>query len=214
MPSFRSTSPEILTSGAVSFKTFNIALPKVKRTLRATTKAEKLDVLRNHGIEIADGLKLEEAFQSLKSEYIGRQLMGATVVTGAGMWALQGNLTGNGPQNSGERKRMISMGWEPNSIKNPITGKWHSYKGFEPFASLMGLTADVVYEVANQWNKIFDILLPSISYRILEMLYDSRVLINKSIYAEYKKTKGEKIYITFKKEDLIFFDSLCENFFT
>tara|TARA_B100001996_G_scaffold186627_1_gene142781 strand:- start:1870 stop:2832 length:963 start_codon:yes stop_codon:yes gene_type:complete len=26
--------------------------------------------------------------------------------------------------------------------------------------------------------------------------------------------KGEKIYITFKKEDLIFFDSLCENFFT
>ena len=46
---------------------FNVQLPKVKRTLRATTKAEKLDVLRNHGIEIADGLKLEEAFSSPSS---------------------------------------------------------------------------------------------------------------------------------------------------
>jgi hypothetical protein len=40
---------------------------------------------------------------------------------------------------------MISMGWEPNSIKNPITGQWHSYKGFEPFDSLLGLVGDAVY---------------------------------------------------------------------
>ncbi len=125
---------------------FNVALPKVKRTLRATTKAEKLDVLRNHGIEIADGLKLEEAFQSLKSEYIGRQIMGTTLVMGTGLWALQGNMTGNGPQDGAERQRMLRMGWQPRSIKNPITGEWRSYEGFEPFASLMGLTADIVYQ--------------------------------------------------------------------
>jgi|10_taG_2_1085330.scaffolds.fasta_scaffold00402_12 hypothetical protein len=126
---------------------FNVALPKVKRTLRATTKAEKLDVLRNHGIEIADGLKLEEAFQSLKSEYIGRQIMGSTLVMGTGLWALQGNMTGNGPQDGAERARMLRMGWQPRSIKNPITGEWRSYEGFEPFASLMGLTSDVVYQM-------------------------------------------------------------------
>ena len=126
---------------------FNVALPKVKRTLRATTKAEKLDVLRNHGIEIADGLKLEEAFQSLKSEYIGRQIMGSTLVMGTGLWALQGNMTGNGPQDGAERARMLRMGWQPRSIKNPITGEWRSYEGFEPFASLMGLTSDIVYQM-------------------------------------------------------------------
>ena len=93
-----------------------------------------------HGLENSD-----EAFRTLKSEYIGRQLMGGAVVTGAGIWALEGNLTGNGPQSAGERKRMISMGWEPNSIKNPITGQWHSYKGFEPFDSLLGLVGDAVY---------------------------------------------------------------------
>ena len=114
--------------------------------MKATTRAEKLDVLKNHGIEIADGLKLEEAFQSLKSEYIGRQIMGSAVVMGVGLWALEGNVTGNGPQDGAERARMQRMGWVPRSIKNPITGEWRSYEGFEPFASLMGLTADIVYQ--------------------------------------------------------------------
>ncbi len=113
---------------------------KVRKVFTADTPQEIAEVLMEHGLENSD-----DAFRTLKSEYIGRQLMGASVVTGAGIWALNGNLTGNGPQNAGERKRMISMGWEPNSIKNPITGEWHSYKGFEPFDSLLGLVGDAVY---------------------------------------------------------------------
>jgi len=113
---------------------------KVRKVFTASSKQEIAEVLIDHGLEVSD-----DAFRTLKSEYIGRQLMGAAVVTGAGIWALEGNLTGNGPQSSGERKRMISMGWEPNSIKNPVTGAWHSYKGFEPFDSLLGLVGDAVY---------------------------------------------------------------------
>ena len=113
---------------------------KVRKVFTASSKQEIAEVLMEHGLENTD-----DAFRTLKSEYIGRQLMGGMVVTGAGMWALEGNLTGNGPQNAGERKRLISMGWEPNSIKNPITGKWHSYKGFEPFDSLLGLVGDAMY---------------------------------------------------------------------
>ena len=113
---------------------------KVRKVFTASTRQEIAEVLMEHGLENTD-----DAFRTLKSEYIGRQLMGASVVTGAGIWALEGNLTGNGPVNAGERKRMISMGWEPNSIKNPITGEWHSYKGFEPFDSLLGLVGDAVY---------------------------------------------------------------------
>ena len=96
---------------------------KARKVFTASSKQEITEALMDHGLEVTD-----DAFRTLKSEYIGRQLMGGAVVTGAGIWALEGNLTGNGPQNAGERKRMISMGWEPNSIKNPITGAWHSYK--------------------------------------------------------------------------------------
>ena len=113
---------------------------KARKVFTASTKQEIAEVLMDHGLENSD-----DAFRTLKSEYIGRQLMGASVVTAAGIWALEGNLTGNGPQSAGERKRMISMGWEPNSIKNPITGQWHSYKGFEPFDTLLGLVGDAVY---------------------------------------------------------------------
>ena len=125
---------------------FNVQLPRVKNVLKAQTKSEKLAALAEHGIEIKEGLKLEEAFQSLKSEYIGRQIMGTSLVMSVGLWALEGNVTGNGPQDGAERQRMMRMGWQPLSIKNPITGEWRSYKELEPFSSIMGLTADVVYQ--------------------------------------------------------------------
>ena len=123
-----------------------LALPKVKRVMRAVTKQEKLAVLAEHGIAKEVGRDMDLAFDTLKSEYIGRQIMGNTVAMGAGIWALQGNLTGSGPQDGAERARMMRMGWQPFSVKNPITGEWRSYKGFEPFAQILGLTADVVFQ--------------------------------------------------------------------
>jgi len=115
-------------------------MTKARKVLSAQTVQEMTEALMEHGLEYSD-----EAFATLKSEYIGRQIMGGAVVTGAGIWALEGNLTGNGPHSHGERKRMMDMGWQPLSIKNPITGEWHSYKGFEPFDSLLGMVGDAVY---------------------------------------------------------------------
>ena len=113
---------------------------KARKVLSAQSIGEMTEALAEHGLEYSD-----EAFATLKSEYIGRQLMGGAVVTGAGLWALEGNLTGNGPHSAGERKRMQDMGAKFNSIKNPITGEWHSYKGFEPFDTMLGLVGDIVY---------------------------------------------------------------------
>ena len=120
------------------------ALTKARRTLGARTKAEKLAALAEHGLDSMTDL--DTAFATLKSEYIGRQIMGSSVVMGVGLWALEGNMTGAGPQDAAERRRMMSMGWKPWSIKNPITGEWRSYQGLEPFDKLMGLTADIVYQ--------------------------------------------------------------------
>ena len=119
------------------------ALTKARRTLGAKTRQAKLEALAEHGLDNMKDLDL--AFDTLKSEYIGRQIMGSTVVMGVGLMALEGNITGAGPQDDAERRRMMSMGWKPWSIKNPITGEWRSYQGFEPFDKLMGLTADIVY---------------------------------------------------------------------
>ena len=137
------------------------AWTKARKVLSAETVAEMTEALAEHGIEYSD-----EAYAALRSEYIGRQLMGGAVVTGAGLWALEGNLTGSGPHQAGERKRMMSMGWQPNSIKNPTTGKWHSYKGFEPFDTMLGLIGDVVY-YSNRLDQSFtDQMFQKISFSI------------------------------------------------
>ena len=120
------------------------AMTRARRTLGARTRQQKLAALAEHGIDATQDADL--AFQSLKSEYIGRQIMGSTVVMGAGLWALEGNLTGNGPQDAAERSRMMSMGWHPNSLRDPISGQWKSYRGFAPFDSLLGMVGDVVYQ--------------------------------------------------------------------
>ena len=96
----------------------------------------------SHGYKAGDMV----AFEALKSEYVGRQIMGSAVTMGAAIWALEGNLTGSGPGNEAQRRAMQRMGWEPFSIRNPMTGEWHSYQGLEPFDTFLGLVADIVYQ--------------------------------------------------------------------
>jgi hypothetical protein len=69
--------------------------------------------------------------------------MGAGIVMAAGMFAVNGNLTGNGPHDAAEKKDMMRLGWKPLSIR--LNGEWYSYRGFEPFQQILGLVADVTY---------------------------------------------------------------------
>ena len=117
-------------------------LTKAQRVFRATSEDDILKVLTEHGFKEID----MNAFKALKSEYLGRQIMGASLVSGTMLMAANGMLTGNGPQDAAERRRLKEIGWQELSIKNPFTGKWHSYKGFEPFAGILGLSADFVYQ--------------------------------------------------------------------
>ena len=127
-----------------------LAIGKARKTFEAVTPAMKDAVLREHGITEFS----EVAFQALKNEYRGRQLMGAGVVMAAGMFAVNGNLTGNGPHDSNEKKDMMRLGWKPLSIR--INGTWHSYRGMEPYQQILSLIADAVYindRVDQAWSE-------------------------------------------------------------
>lgn len=143
-----------------------LAVGKSRKVLNAATKAEIDEVLADHGMT-GQGMA---AFNALKGEYIGRQAMGSAVTAGALMMAFNGNLTGNGPQDDAEKRRMIAMGWQPLSIKDPISGEWRSYQGFEPFDTFLGLAGDMMYHlqrvdqsVTEDW---FRALSASISHNI------------------------------------------------
>ena len=147
------------------------ALTKARRVIGAKTSEQKIAALLEHGIDATQDADL--AFATLKSEYVGRQIMGSAVVMGAGLLALEGNLTGNGPQDAAERKRMMAMGWQPNSIKNPITGDWQSYRGFEPFDKLLGLTGDIVYQSTRVDQAVTEDLLRKTAFSISMNLTNS-----------------------------------------
>ena len=119
----------------------NIGLTKAQRLFRAQTTDEILESLAEHGIDKMD----MTAFKALKSEHTGRQIMGSSLVMFAGLMAVNGQMTGNGPQDPAQRRRRLEMGWKPLSIRHPFTGNWHSYKGFEPYAQLLGLANDIVF---------------------------------------------------------------------
>lgn len=120
----------------------NLALGKARRVLTAETKEQIRDVLSEHGLA---GFNDELAFRQLKSEYIGRHTMGSAVTMGAALMAANGMMTGSGPQDAAEKRRMQAMGWKPFSFWDPISNQWRSYQGLEPFDTFLGLTSDIVY---------------------------------------------------------------------
>lgn len=126
---------------AITNGKLNLALGKARRVFSAQSEKQIKEVMSEHGIA---GFG-PEAFKQLQAEYTGRYMMGSAVTMGAALMAAQGLLTGSGPQDAAEKRRMQGMGWKPFSFKDPVTGNWLSYQGLEPFDSFLGLTADIVF---------------------------------------------------------------------
>lgn len=136
------------------------ALGKQRQVFKALTQEDKIAALAAHGIEKYS----DEAFEAIKSEYIGRQIMGSSVVFGIGMMAFNGQVTGNGPQDAAQKRRMIEAGWAPKSIK--VGDRWVSYEGLEPFETVMALTADAVYQSTRVDQAVTEDWLRKISFAI------------------------------------------------
>lgn len=85
-----------------------------------------------------------------------RFAMGSGTAALVGYLASEGGLTGAGPQNPKARQLWLQNGNQPYSVKavNPTTGEatWHSYARMEPFASIVGATADAV-EIGSYVNE-------------------------------------------------------------
>lgn len=70
---------------------------------------------------------------------LSRVAMGSAVTSAMAMWALDGTITGTGPQDYRRRLELEASGWRPNSIK--IGNEYISYAGLEPLSILLSTVA-------------------------------------------------------------------------
>jgi len=98
-------------------------------------KPEDLDSVLKYGIDNPEDLANAQALIA------GRQAIGGSIVTMAGMHYMNGGLTGNGPQDRQLRKLWMDTGWQPRSIK--VGNVWVSYDTFEPFNTILAAIADI-----------------------------------------------------------------------
>lgn len=71
---------------------------------------------------------------------IARMMVGTGIMAGAAILVDQDMITGSGPSDPARKADLYNTGWQPYSIK--IGDTYYSYGRLEPFAMLLGVTAD------------------------------------------------------------------------
>lgn len=90
----------------------------------------------------AERKALSSASQEEQADALGRLATGSIFATAGFMAAMNGGITGGGPTDTKQRKIKEQTGWQPYSIK--VGDSYISYRRLDPFASFLGITADLV----------------------------------------------------------------------
>jgi hypothetical protein len=120
--------------------TGNLVIPFLKTPANLITYAVKhspaAPVFKEVRADIkAGGAKQEEA--------LARMGIGSLLISLGAVGAMNGTLSGGGPEDQKERQAWLAAGNQPYSIK--INGKWYAYNRIEPLASLVGIAADIAH---------------------------------------------------------------------
>ena len=119
---------------------FNMVPPKVRKTLLAESTDEIADAMALHGI-MPDDPHLERIWRNQRAIYLGRMALGTATVMGLMNYALQGNIRGNWPRNSAQKKAWQEANIKPKTID--VGGMQISFDGMLPFDPLLTIIGDM-----------------------------------------------------------------------
>ena len=101
----------------------------------AFASPDNLENVLKYGINNPTDLANAKALQS------GRLVIGTAAIFTAGQLFMNGNLTGNGPQDRQKLQLWKDSGWKPRSVR--LGDVWISYEAFEPFNQILAAVADL-----------------------------------------------------------------------
>tara|TARA_R100001594_G_scaffold139713_1_gene184343 strand:+ start:3476 stop:7681 length:4206 start_codon:yes stop_codon:yes gene_type:complete len=108
-----------------------------RAALKRLSKVDQSDLTKSEKRRYRALLRREEA---IKDKRINKQITGMTYLTGAYFAAQTGMITGGGPTDFTERRRLMESGWRPYSYV--INGKYYPISRLDPFSQIAGLAAD------------------------------------------------------------------------
>jgi endonuclease YncB( thermonuclease family) len=73
-------------------------------------------------------------------EALARMASTSMALSALSVAAVNGDITGNGPSDPGQRSMLMASGWRPLSFK--VGNQWVSYANYDPFSSLVATVAD------------------------------------------------------------------------
>ncbi|WP_063914202.1 hypothetical protein [Pseudomonas sp. p21] len=129
---------------AIPYGAGSLVIPFLKTPMNLVTYAVKHSPAAPIFKQVRQDLKTggHRSEEALARMGIGSLLMALGVVG-----ALNGNVSGGGPEDPEERRAWLAAGNQPYSLK--INGQWQQYSRIEPMATLVGIAADV----AHGWEK-------------------------------------------------------------
>ena len=117
-------------------------ITRARRFFQAESPLEIKLAMQEHGFNN----HTKAQYDGLKAEYIGRQLMGGSVVLATGLLALNNLATGNLTESPSENKRLLNMGIKPMTLINPFDRSQSiDISNFPVFNKLIGLSSDFVF---------------------------------------------------------------------
>lgn len=90
----------------------------------------------------------------LRNDAIGKMATGGLMWASAIGFSVDGTITGGGPADPKQRKMLEDTGWRPYSVRiknDDGSTSYISYQRLDPFATFLGLAADMTEHVGN-WN--------------------------------------------------------------
>ena len=108
----------------------------------AMSKDDVAAMLTQRGYDLSS-IDVESTYREIRADVIGRQAMGATMITAATGLTMNGLMTGNGLYDKQKQALRRDADWKPRSIRLP-NGDWVSYDNLGPITTWLSLTADVV----------------------------------------------------------------------
>jgi len=125
--------------------TGNLIVPFLKTPANLITYAVKHSPAAPIFKEVRADLKAGGAKQE---EALARMGIGSLMVSFGAIGQMGGWISGGGPEDPEKRKAWLGAGNQPYSIK--VNGDWYSYQRLEPFATIIGISADIASGVQDQ----------------------------------------------------------------